>query len=194
MRNAATLAVLLAAISFAVATAAASVAPAKPIIVTLHAIDGQRLGVPISARSFAGRIKPDLVVPTNNALGHGVLRVWKRANVTWGYTESSPVAPHFLLDVAYFGPFHTERGDTAGTPLAQFKKHWPGAKTYRAGTAWNVVPKGSDVLFAFNRSARLVGVRMGYSFTFMDGRNEQSGDYHNVCYYPQCEFDSSPYG
>ncbi len=186
------MATILAGAFLAAPAAQASEPPTRPVLITLSSIDGNVLRG--NDAGFALRVKADHDYAADSRSGE--LLTWERHGIYWaGMTRN--VIDGRTETVAYFGPFRTVKGDTNGARLAAFEKHWPGARVFSAGSGWNVQPRGSEVLFAFNLSGRLVGASLGWGEVMFPGTGVDvltiNRDGRNVCFYPECSWDSSPY-
>lgn len=164
----------------------ASLPPAAPVLVTPNAIDGNVLGG--NDAGFVLRIKADVSIPADLSHNVGPALIWKRHGVIWA-TLLRSTADNRTMDFDYFGRFRTRKGDTNGTPLAVFRSHWPGARVVRSGSSWNATIRGSKTEFGFNRSGKLVGVRLLGPQSMLTGGPLPLSE----CFYPDCDWDGSPY-
>lgn len=109
------------------ATAAASVPPSQPLLVTPTSIGGMTTGGVFSR----------FLLPSK--YDHGATSARSGANTTiWWRNARSPYAQvSYAMDgsvvfIWYAGPLRTSRGDRTGTPLELFRRHWPQARIVKS--------------------------------------------------------------
>jgi hypothetical protein len=166
-------------------TALASSPPRRAVLVTASRIDGNTLGG--NSAGFAASIKADVAFDGDPTSGQPRTLLWKRNGVFWAGLELSS-ADNRTFELDYFGPLKTVKGDTNGTTLARFMRHWADARVISTQPGFNVAVPGGSVVFAFNRTGRLVGARL------VGGRPIFAADARPTsCFYPDCRYDYSRY-
>jgi hypothetical protein len=145
-----------------VASALASSPPRRLVAVTPTSIDGTRIGA--SSRGLY-TTKPDYRYRGRTS-GLFFLTWWRGRDAARIWAEQMRTATGRTVQLGYWGPLRTPRGDRQGTTLASFQRRWPQARVVRAQNvlrpikAWNAIIRsgGTVAVFTFDGRRKLRGL------------------------------------